>query len=156
MSSHKRRAEEFFAAKDQFSGQLDRARANARPRMSGAQAQRTALFRLDETGSDNAAVQRCLAPALDAIRGLIRRHRSGPQESAMSAGFGLTAQQREDPLGDLMAVNDQMAALHGSATTHALLGNLARVAAAAVHELAEATGSTPEEALQDLLGKYGS
>lgn len=144
-----------FAASDEFWEKMDQARASARrPRLSGQRLDREVRNRFDQDEAEERAEERAFGLALETITGLIARHRSGPRDSG--SGLSFMSEPTPDPLGDLLSEHAELAEVYGDLATNALLGDLAQLAAAAVHELAETTGRKPGATLKALLGKYSA
>jgi hypothetical protein len=72
-----------------------------------------------------------------------------------SAGLSLFAGLPSDPLGDLLSEFDQVVAEYGAPAARGAVELLARIAAAAVGELAERRGKDPEKVLLKIARQFG-
>jgi hypothetical protein len=72
-----------------------------------------------------------------------------------SAGLDLFADAPSDPVGDLLAEFDEVVAEYGAPAARGAVELLARIAAAAVGELAERRGTDPEKVLLKIARQFG-
>lgn len=91
------------------------------------------------------------AIALDALREMV-----GEADEAPSSGLSLFAGVPSDPVAELISAYDEAIEDYGTAAAHGAVELLARVAAAAVKELAELRRQDPDRVVLRIVRQFGS
>lgn len=109
-----------------------------------------AVLALDAVASDRRNRDRGASLVLDVLREMLQ-----DDGAAGGGGLKLFAPAPSDPVQELLDEHDELVAAYGAPAMHGALELLARIAAAAVGELAEQRGKDPQKVLVKIARQFG-